>query len=751
MFTLKGAERAQPEEQLAGLQVSGLPLGGGVEKFEMTMAVAETADGSSIGGELSYRQDRFSTVSMQRMVDQWQNLLAAIVEQPQQPTEQYPILAGEERRKVLEHWGGSRESVGELGWRSVVEMFEDQVEEAGERIAVESGEQRLSYAELNVRSNQLAHYLRGCGVGAETRVGLCCERSLELVVGMLGILKAGGVYVPLDANFPQERLCWMFEDAELAVLLTAQGKEKQLPQGSQVRLRLDEQWERVEAASAGNPVPLSGANNLAYIIYTSGSTGQPKGVGVEHRGIVRLVKETNFFTVTRDDAFLQFCSVNFDVSTFEIWGALSNGARLVMAPAASPTLDELGQVIEQSGVTAMWLTSGVFQQMVETQLGRMRGVRQFLAGGDIVPLSHVRQVVQAQPECVMVNGYGPTENTTFTTCYRCQGDPGDSFPIGKAICNTTVYVLDEGMQALPVGLTGELYTGGKGLARGYLGQAHLTGEKFVPNPFSRRGGERLYRTGDLVRWREDGNLEFLGRGDQQVKVRGYRIELGEIEATLLSCRGVQQAVVVARQDRAGDKRLVGYVVAQPEDSGVTEDALRRYLQSRLPEYMVPVTIVQLVELPLSGSGKVDRKKLQAMAGEFVEKMSHAYEGPKDAREEILCGMWSEVLGRERVGVGDNFFELGGHSLLAMQLISRVRRVFAVELPLRSLFEAPTVRALAERLLTCAPGSQEAPALTGQGATNVEILTGLETLSDAEVEMLLYLEKDEDAKIPRQNR
>jgi amino acid adenylation domain-containing protein len=705
MFVMEKAEGKRREMELPGIRVGGVEMGGGMEKFEMTMTVVEGGRGGRIGGGLSYRKELFSKRSMERMMRQWERLMGEIAKDPQRRVEEYSLLEESERERVLEEWNATGVEIPD---GCVHRLFEEQAELRPDAIAVVSGEKSLTYGELNARANQLAHYLRSCGVTAETGVALCCERSLELIVGMLGIVKAGGAYVPLDASYPRERLRWMLEDANVAVLLTAQGKDKELPEGAYLRLRLDEDWERIAEKSRENPVAVSGAGNLAYIIYTSGSTGEPKGVAVEHRGIVRLVRGANFFEVSADDVFLQFGSVTFDVSTFEVWGALGNGARLVMAPPHMPTMEELGEVIEGSGVTVLWLTSGLFQQMVETQLERMRGVKQFLAGGDVVSVAHMRKVGEAMPECALINGYGPTENTTFTACYRRKGDGGElsSFPIGKAISNTSVYVLDEGLEAVPVGVAGELYTGGKGLARGYVGKGDLTGERFVPNPFSEVGGERMYGTGDLVRWGEDGNLEFLGRKDQQVKVRGYRIELGEIEEALLGCEGVRQAVVVAAGGGGGggegggrEKRLVGYVV-EGEEGQVRESELRERLREGLPEYMVPAAIEKMKEIPLNASGKVDRKKLTGMASEA--KILNDGMAPRDFVELELTRLCQELLGRDGIGIRDNFFDLGGHSLLAIRLISMIHRKFNVRIPLAAIFQHPSIEALAPLLRTEGP-------------------------------------------------
>jgi amino acid adenylation domain-containing protein len=738
--------------------------------FDLTMSLREV--GEWITGFVEYSTSLFDAAMIRRLIRHYQLLLRKMVSDPEQHINALQLLDGEERRKVLEWGQGERlvEPAVELGVRTAHQEIERQSAQSGSRVAVEGEGESLTYEELNERGNQLGWYLREeGGVKREVCVGICMERSLEMVVGLLGVLKAGGAYVPLDASYPAERLRYMVEDAGVEVVLVdARGEQVMSKLTSARPVRVKQDWSKIAQGRAkkGNvPSEVSG-DNLAYVMYTSGSTGKPKGVAIPHRALWnQLVWAREAMGMTEEGRFLQKASFSFDSSVEEMLVPLVAGARSVLSKAGGEfDVEYLGKLIVESGVTCVDVTPSLLEAFVrDGQIAAWKDTRLIISGGEELTAELVHSYARSS-SAELWNTYGPTEATVQSTYSRDvvgrqkRAVGREKVKIGKAISGVQAYVVEDGGALAGEGMAGELCVAGEGLARGYLG-GDVTAERFVPNPFSLRAGERMYRTGDLVRWGADGELEYVGRIDAQVKVRGYRIDLGEVEEVLRRQQDVGQAVVVLEESvKAGEKRLVGYVVKgkrEPgEGSGERSDWLPRIkagMRAELPEYMVPVTIVQLAELPLSGSGKVDRKKLQAMAGEFVEKMSHAYEGPKDAREEILCGMWSEVLGRERVGVGDNFFELGGHSLLAMQLISRVRRVFAVELPLRSLFEAPTVRALAERLLTCAPGSQEAPALTGQGATNVEILTGLETLSDAEVEMLLYLEKDEDAKIPRQNR
>jgi aspartate racemase len=521
------------------------------------------------------------------------------------------------------------------------------------------------------------------------------ERSLDMVVGLLGILKAGGAYVPLDPSYPKERLAFMLEDTQAPVLLTQQHLIESLPeQGARV-VCLDRDWKIISREKEDNPVSTTSANNLAYVMYTSGSTGRPKGVSVIHRGVVRLVKGTNYAELTEKEVFLQFAPLSFDASTFEIWAPLLNGAKLVVFPPHTPSLKELGQVIRQSHVTTLWLTSALFQLMVQDHIESLSGVKQLLAGGDVLSLPHVKRVLKKLPGCRLINAYGPTENTTFTCCYSMTfpEQVGDSVSIGTPIANTQVYILDSHLNPVPIGVSGELCIGGDGLARGYFNHPELAAEKFIPHPFSNEPGARLYKTGDLARYFPDGTIEFLGRMDHQVKIRGYRIELGEIETILEEHSRIGQAVVVGREETRGDKRLVGYVVPNGAPAPDTSE-LRSFVQRKLPDYMVPSAFVFLDALPLTPSGKVDRRALPALDQSRPE-LEIPFVAPRTPLEESMAKIWAELLKVEKVGVHDNFFALGGHSLLATQVISRVRDAFHAEVFLPSLFEKPTLAGFAE--------------------------------------------------------
>jgi amino acid adenylation domain-containing protein len=667
MFQLHTASRDLPA--LTGLEWDWFARETGeAVKFDLMLSLDESEH--ELGGTFAFNTDLFEKPTIERMGRHFVRLLESIVAAPDQQLAKLSLLSEAERTQLLVD---RNKTATDYPRRCVHELFEEQVARAAENVALICGTQQLSYRELNERANQVAHYLRGLGVGPEVPVGIAMERSVELMVGLLGILKAGGAYVPIDAQLPAERISFMIEDAQVELVL------------SEAHLG------KAAGLSSENPCVAVAAEALAYVMYTSGSTGVPKGVSVPHRAVVRLVKNTNYVEFGERETLLQLAPISFDASTFEIWGSLLNGGRLVLMPPQPPSLVELGEALKRHQVTTLWLTAGLFHLMVDERLEDLSGVRQLLAGGDVLSVEHVEWYLAVAGEAVLINGYGPTENTTFSCTYRMNAGwrgGGTSVPIGRPIANTQVYVLDEGLEPVPLGVAGELYLGGEGLARDYLHQPQLTAAKFVPHPYSGVAGARLYGTGDQVRWLADGNLEFLGRIDQQVKIRGFRVELGEIEAVLKEGEHVREAVVVARGEEAGEKRLVAYVVG----AKVHSSELREYLKGRLPEYMVPAVFVELAELPLTANGKVERRALPPPSVRDLE-LDEEYAVARTAAEEILSGIWREVLGVERVGIDDNFFALGGHSLKATQVMSRVRQACAVELPLRSLFAWPTVREL----------------------------------------------------------
>ncbi|AGP35405.1 hypothetical protein SCE1572_13250 [Sorangium cellulosum So0157-2] len=695
MFSYERADERRI--RLPGLEINELRRPSEEAPFDLYLDIVETRGVLRVRFEYSTALWRRETV--ERYAAYFRNLLGEIegdlarstAEAPRRRVGELSLLTAEERRELLVAWNDT--STAYPRGLAVHEVFEAQAERTPDAIAAEHGEQQLSYRELNRRANQLARHLRTLGVGPEVMVGLCVERSVEMLVGLLGILKAGGAYVPLDPTYPRERLAFMMSDAALPVLLTHSALAGAVPRSSATVVCLDAFAVATPRESAENLGGGQGGERLAYVMYTSGSTGRPKGVCVPHRAVVRLACATSYIRITPSDVLLQLAPISFDASTFEIWAGLLNGARVAIAPHGPIDLADLGRTLSRHRVTTLWLTAPLFHRMVEERLDDLRGLKNLLAGGDALSAPHVRRALAGLPGCRLINGYGPTENTTFTCCWPVEAHAlvGASVPIGRPIDNTRVYLLDARLQPVPVGAAGELCTAGDGLARGYLGEDALTAERFVPDPFSGEPGARLYLTGDICRHRADGVIEFLGRKDHQVKIRGHRVEPGEIEAALQLHPAVQEAAVVAREDERGDRRLTAYVVARG-GAEPTATELRAHLQEMLPEVMIPAAFERLAAMPLDPNGKVDREALPAAAPQRRGR-DDDFVAPRTPAEELLAGLWAEVLGVDRVGVRDSFFALGGHSLSATQLVSRIRATFGVELPLRVLFDGPTVAEL----------------------------------------------------------
>ncbi|MBY0025423.1 amino acid adenylation domain-containing protein, partial [Paenibacillus polymyxa] len=565
-------------------------------------------------------------------------------------------------------------------------LFETQTAHTPEQPALYFEGEQLSYRELNERANRLARTLRSQGVTKDRLVGLMTERSIDMIVGMLGILKAGGAYVPIDPAYPEERIRYMLDDSGTELLLTQSHLVDKVAFDGHMLVLNGAQ--SVYHEDGSNLEPLSGPNDLAYVIYTSGTTGQPKGVMVEHRNVVRLVKNTNYAQLDADTRILQTGAIVFDASTFEIWGSVLNGGQLVLV-SQDVILDvlKLKDAVHSYGITTMFLTTPLFNQLSQQDLTLFEGIRELLVGGDVMSVPHMNRVLEAHPSLRISNIYGPTENTTFSTVHAIIGVQSESVPIGRPIHNSTAYVVDHSMRLQPVGVWGELLVGGDGVARGYRNRPDLTSEKFIDSPF--RSGERCYRTGDMVRLNADGTLEYKGRIDAQVKIRGYRIELGEVETQLLKLEAVQEAVVIAREDEQGQKQLCAYVVANEE---VVASVLRSTLSQKLPGYMIPSYLVQLEQMPLTPNGKIDRKALPAPEDSL--QTGADYVAPRTWVEVKLAQIWQDVLGLTQVGVKENFFEIGGHSLRATTLASKIHKELNKPLPLRSIFEAPTIEQLA---------------------------------------------------------
>nr|P0C064.2 RecName: Full=Gramicidin S synthase 2; AltName: Full=Gramicidin S synthase II; Includes: RecName: Full=ATP-dependent proline adenylase; Short=ProA; AltName: Full=Proline activase; Includes: RecName: Full=ATP-dependent valine adenylase; Short=ValA; AltName: Full=Valine activase; Includes: RecName: Full=ATP-dependent ornithine adenylase; Short=OrnA; AltName: Full=Ornithine activase; Includes: RecName: Full=ATP-dependent leucine adenylase; Short=LeuA; AltName: Full=Leucine activase [Brevibacillus b len=651
-------------------------------KFDLTLEVSE--EQNEILLCLEYCTKLFTDKTVERMAGHFLQILHAIVGNPTIIISEIEILSEEEKQHILFEFNDTKTTYPHM--QTIQGLFEEQVEKTPDHVAVGWKDQALTYRELNERANQVARVLRQKGVQPDNIVGLLVERSPEMLVGIMGILKAGGAYLPLDPEYPADRISYMIQDCGVRIMLTQQHLLSLVHDEFDCVI-LDE--DSLYKGDSSNLAPVNQAGDLAYIMYTSGSTGKPKGVMVEHRNVIRLVKNTNYVQVREDDRIIQTGAIGFDALTFEVFGSLLHGAELY--PVTKDVLldaEKLHKFLQANQITIMWLTSPLFNQLSQGTEEMFAGLRSLIVGGDALSPKHINNVKRKCPNLTMWNGYGPTENTTFSTCFLIDKEYDDNIPIGKAISNSTVYIMDRYGQLQPVGVPGELCVGGDGVARGYMNQPALTEEKFVPNPFA--PGERMYRTGDLARWLPDGTIEYLGRIDQQVKIRGYRIEPGEIETLLVKHKKVKESVIMVVEDNNGQKALCAYYVPEEE---VTVSELREYIAKELPVYMVPAYFVQIEQMPLTQNGKVNRSALPKPDGEFGTATE--YVAPSSDIEMKLAEIWHNVLGVNKIGVLDNFFELGGHSLRAMTMISQVHKEFDVELPLKVLFETPTISALAQ--------------------------------------------------------
>jgi amino acid adenylation domain-containing protein len=672
-----------------GLSVQREPVAFDISPFDLLFSFEESYGASGepagISAAIQYSQDIFGQESVENLGDCFLNLLKDFGTAPERRLEAADLLSASQRRRIVEDLNDTAQPAPDA---DLCVLFENQVARTPEAIAVALADRSLTYAALNARANQLAHHLKGLGVGCETVVGLCVERSADMLVGVLGILKAGAAYFPLEPSLPGERLIAMLDDLMVPILVTQAAMVDRLPSHWARLVELDAQWPEIARQPISSPHSGVGSDNLAYVMYTSGSTGRPKGIGTTHRNVVALACDRRW----QDGAqarVLMHSPLAFDASTYEIWVPLLAGGTVVVAPPGELDLDRLSQAVLSNQVSSAFLTTALFNLIADDRPAVLRNLRSVWAGGEAASPAAFSRIVEACPGTSVVNVYGPTETTTFALSHDVTEPPADTVPLGRPLDNTQAYVLDAGLRPVPIGVIGELYLGGTGLARGYMARPGLTAERFVANPFG-PSGTRLYRTGDRAKWRPDGVLDFAGRVDDQLKIRGFRIEPGEVAAALLTEASVAQAAVVMREDRPGEKRLVGYVVARHGECDPV--AVRRAVAARLPDYMVPAALVVLAALPLTPNGKLDRKALPPP--DFTPV---ALRAPRTPQEEILAGLFAELLGLERVGIDDGFFDLGGHSLLATRLISRIRSTLGVELPIRAIFEAPSVAMLAQRL------------------------------------------------------
>lgn len=734
MFALQNAQI--PTWELLGLTLTPFEVDSGTARFDLMLSMIDT--GQELKASFEYNTDLFDQATIERMTGYLLSLLEGIIVDPERRLAELPLLSREERLLLLEERGrGLVEIVPDV---CVHELLQAQVKRVPEAIAVAVGEEQLTYLEWDKRANQLAHYLQSLGVGPEMLVGICVRRSLEMTVGLQGILKAGGAYVPLDLACPQERLAFMLADTKTQVLVTEEHLQEQFSEYEGKVVLLDRDWPMIATLSEEKPQSDVGLDDLAYVMYTSGSTGKPKGVQVTHRGLV------NFFHsmgrepgLTRQDVLMAVTTLSFDIAALELYLPLTAGGRVVLASREEAMDGELlHKRLGESGVTVMQATPVTWRLLLDA--GWQGGEAfKLLCGGEAMAANLARRLVETG--AAVWNLYGPTETTVWSSLQKVDGQPtADPVPLGSPIANTQIYVLDRCLEPVPTGAIGEVYIGGRGLARGYLHRPDLTAESFVPDLFAERGGERLYRTGDLARFRVDGVLVYMGRVDHQVKLRGFRIELGEIEAALREHAVVQEAVVLVREDVLEDKRLVGYVVVDSAQSrlelvegGVSQKLsyeLREFLQAKLPNYMVPTTFIFLDVFPLTPNGKVDRKSLPVPDGERPE-LKETYVAPRTPVEEEIARVFAQVLGIDKVGIYDDFFNLGGHSLLATRLVAQIRDAYHIHLPLRGAFLNTNVASLASAVEEAQRRAERAAVSEDQRLREL-----LEGVSDEQVDLLL---------------
>jgi len=710
MFTLQNL-KSEPQD-LSDIHMIPIEAHSQTAKFDLTMFMQE--ENGRLRGALEYNTDLFNRTTIERMVGHFRNLLAAMVADPDQPISTLPILTEEERCQLLREWNETTAPFPEH--TCVHQLVEKQVRRTPDAIAVAFAETSITYAALNRRANQLAHYLHSIGVGPDVMVGVCAGRTPDLVVGLLGILKAGGAYVPIDPTYPLERIAFMIEDAGASVLLTQETLVSHLPesvrrQDTHRTILLDTDWSMIENWPDHNPdIPVT-PQHLAYVIYTSGSTGLPKGTMVHHQGVINyLTWCEQTYPVFAGQGSPVHSSISFDLTVTSMFSPLVSGGRVQLVPETSG-IEGLGEVLlEEGGFSLVKITPAhleLLSQQIPTDKASVL-THSFIIGGENLIAEHIDYWQAYAPDTLLVNEYGPTEAVVGCCVYKVRADEQftGSVPIGRPIINTQLYILDRQWQPVPIGVAGELYIGGVGVVRGYHERPVLTAERFIPDPFTETPGTRLYKTGDLARYQPDGTLQYLGRIDHQVKIRGYRVELGEVEATLSEHDAIEEVAALALPDRSGSNRLVVYYTFTTGSSAEVSE-LRDFMQESVPDYMVPSVLTHLEVMPLNENGKIDRDVLPRPELSRSD-IGQRYAPPRNPTEALLAGIWSHLLDVDQIGMHDVFFELGGHSLLATQVISRIRDTFDVELPLRSIFETPTIAGLAARILE-AGGSLQAAA------------------------------------------
>ena len=662
---------------------AGVPVSADV-KFDLEVHLFDGPNG--LTGTFVYSPELFDVSLISRMAAHFQRLFEKALAAPDKELSAISLLDEAEYTKVVETWNDTTAEFPDH--LCIPEIVEQEAEQRPDAIAIESGENNITYAQLNQRANRIATRLRELGVGNESFVGVMLERSSDLVIALLATLKAGAVYVPINLSDPPKRRRFVVEDAGIKTLLTTRTIAEALADKELTIVCVDA--DDLPDASESS-IHIDG-DNLAYLMYTSGSTGTPKGVGITHRNVAALVKNTNYARFNSEETFLQLAPCSFDASTFEIWACLLNGGRLVVFPAGTPSLSELGEFIARTQVTTLFLTTGLFHQFVDTNVRSIGAVKQLLTGGDVLSPIHLNKAVEQIEDCQFVNCYGPTEATVMACAYQVGPNrPATSVPIGTPIANSRVYIVNS-LQPAGVGERGELFIGGAGLGRGYHNRPDLTAERFIPDPYGPQPGARLYRTGDAARYLNTGLIQFLGRVDDQLKISGFRIEPGEIETALCSHPEVTSALVLAREDTPGDKRLVAYVVAGGQ-SQPTQDDLRNFLRERVPEYMIPSAVMMLDALPLTAHGKVDQNALPVP--QFVSRSGREYVAPKNGLQQQLVDIWEELFKLHPIGITDDFFELGGHSLMMIMLVARIEERLGKRVAMAVLFNEPTIEHLSE--------------------------------------------------------
>ncbi|ACK73920.1 amino acid adenylation domain protein (plasmid) [Gloeothece citriformis PCC 7424] len=685
---------------------------------------------SELSGRIIYDSSRFASEPIELMIGHFQNLLTEFALKPEQFLCKFSLLTQAEEKELISAEQKNQAQIKNINYQCIHHLFEQQVIKTPDAIALIYKNQKLTYKELNTHANQLAHYLQYLGVKLEDKIGVCIERSPLMIIAILAILKVGGAYVPLDPGYPSERLAFMIKDAQSPIILTQKHLLTQLFQDDhQLLIDIESEWDSIAQYSSDNLTCEVSLENLAYIIYTSGSTGTPKGTEIPHRSFLGFMFGVDYIQLDANVIWLQHSSISWDAAILELWPPLLYGGCCVLYPGNIVTPEKLSKIIQNEKINTLWLTAALFNLMIDTQPESLLGIKQLLVGGESLSVNYISQALELLPETKIINGYGPSECTVFTCCYpidRKLDKKITSIPIGQPIGDRIVYLLDRNLHRVPVGVPGEIYIGGASVARGYLNQPILTQENFIPNPFI--PGDILYRTGDIGRRLPNGNLEFVGRINNQIKIRGFRIELEEIETVLGKHSGIKQAVVTLGKNSLGEKSLVAYIMAK--NSQLTPQTVRDFLREKLPDYMIPNAFVFLDAFPLNPNGKINRRNLpdpdtqqRQTWVEFVE--------PRTEIEQQIAAIWLKILGLNQVGIYDNFFELGGHSLLVTQVISRLKETFEIEFSFRYFFDNPTITQLAEQVIIQQLEQSEVDELE-------QILEEIDQLSEEEVVEQLFI-------------